>query len=171
MNDNEGFSLIPVPNKCRAAVYRFLAELSEREDLAGEENEDPAGKDGMVPTEAQADTRLWTLEKLIQFANDRSKTASIIGEILDVLVDRPERRLNIDELAKETERPRSQVKTVWTHLGRTLPARYDTKIWPLTAKWATNMDPRPEGPNLVYYWLTDEQAELWKQARDAGRHS
>lgn len=163
VDDIEGFTPILVPNKHRGAVYRFLADLSEREDLAEH--------DGLVPTEVQADAPLWPLEKLIQFANDRSKTASIIGEILDVLVDRPERRLNIDELAKETERPRSQVKTVWTHLGRTLPARYDTKIWPLTAKWAVNMDPRPEGPNLVYYWLTDEQAELWKQARDASRAS
>ncbi|NUU32674.1 hypothetical protein [Arthrobacter sp. C9C5] len=163
MNDDEGFTPILVPNEYRADVYRFLADLSDRGDLG--EHDDP------VPTEAQTDARLWPLEKLIQFANDRSKTASIIGEILDILVVRPERRLSIDELAKETERPRSQVKTVWTHLGRTLPARYDTKIWPLTAKWSANIDPRPEGPNLVYYWLTDEQAELWKQARDASTNS
>ncbi|MCA4132626.1 hypothetical protein [Arthrobacter sp. M4] len=163
MNDNEGFSLISVPNEYVGDVYRLLADLSERQDLAE--------RGSLVPTEAQANGRLWPLEKLIQFANDRSKTASIIGEILDVLVDRPERRLSIDELAKQTERPRSQVKMVWTHLGRTIRARYDTKTWPLTAKWAANMEPRPEGPNVVYYWLTDEQAELWKQARDASRDS
>ncbi|WP_077490877.1 hypothetical protein [Sinomonas mesophila] len=163
MNDNEGFSLVPVPNEYVGAVYRLLADLSERQDLAEH--------DSLVPTGAQANVPLWPLEKLIQFANDRSKTASLIGEILDILVDRPERRLNIDELAKEIERPRSQVKMVWTHLGRTIRARYDTKIWPLTAYWADNMDPRPDGPNVVYYWLTDEQAELWKQARDASRES
>lgn len=163
VNDNEGFSPILVPNEHVPAVHRFIADLIEREDLAEH--------DGLVPAEAQVNARLWTLEKLIQFANDRSTTASIIGEILDILVDRPERRLNIDELAKETERPRSQVKMIWAHLGRILRARYDTKTWPLTARWAVNMDPRPEGPNLVYYWLTDEQAELWKQARDASRDS
>lgn len=137
--------------------------VSEREDLA-----EP---DSLVPAEAQASDWLWPFEKLIQFANDQSKTALIIGEILDLLAGRPERRLTIDELAKETERPRSQIKMIWTHLGRTTRARYDTKTWPLTAKWSANMDPRPEGPNFVYYWLTDEQAELWKQARDASRDS
>lgn len=169
MNDNEGFSPILVPNEHVPAVHRFIADLIEREHLA--EHEDLAEHDGLVPTEAQANAPFWTLEKLIQFANDRSKTASIIGEIMDILVDRPERRLTIDELAKETERPRSQVKMIWAHLGRILRARYHTKSWPLTARWSANMDPRPEGPNLVYYWLTDEQAELWKQARDASRGS
>lgn len=163
MNISEEFTFIAVPNKHVPAVYRFIAELTERDDLV-----EP---DSLVPAETQSGTPFWTLEKLALFASDRSKTAVIMGEILDLLADRPERRLTIDELAKETERPRSQIKMIWTHLGRILRARYGTKDWPVTAKWAVHMTPRPEGPNVVYYWLTDEQAELWKQARDSSREN
>jgi hypothetical protein len=144
---------IAIPTEHVPAVYRLLAQLSEAQ--AGEQT---------APTAGTA----WTDQLYERFARGEVKTTEIVGEVMDLLAEEPVTlKLSIDELAERTGYPRSQMKTVWTHLSRHIRTHYGTDEWPLETVWGSDLT--PPRPQMIYYFLTAEQAEQWKRARGAAR--
>lgn len=149
----EGFHYVAVPAEHVPAVYRLLAELAEKAPVA--------------PTVAlTAEEVKWTAEDLTRFAAGSTKTTELAGRIFDVLTDvREADALTLDELAARTDLPRSQVKTLWTHVSRHLSKHYSTSRPPISTKWGAEFTPPRE--NVVYYYMTPNQAQVWEAARAA----
>ncbi|HMH59088.1 MAG TPA: helix-turn-helix domain-containing protein [Galbitalea sp.] len=151
------FQYIAVPNEHVAAVYRLLAERSESSGKASLEIPDTAH-------DSNSDL-VWNEKMLARFARGENKTTQMVGTIMDLLAENPTEMLTLDELAERTGWPRSQVKTLWTHMTRHTKAHYGTDHWPLRALWGNELD--PPRPQVVYYFLTADEAERWKRARKA----
>lgn len=152
------FKYVAVPTEHLPAVYRLLADLSEATAPATGQPEEVHIGGG--------DDEIWSDDELARFARGDTKTTQLAGLVLDVLAEQPEDQpLTIDELAKRTGLPRSQVKTLWTHVARHLGKHYSTSRPPLTTKWGSQLTPPRE--NVVYYFMTPGQVEAWKRARNA----
>jgi hypothetical protein len=140
---------VAVPTEHVPAVYRLLAQLAESRTT-----NDTSPSNGSV----------WTDALYERFARGDVKTTEIVGEVMDLLAEEPETlKLSIDELAERTGYPRSQMKTVWTHLSRHVRTHYGTEEWPLETAWGTDLT--PPRPQVIYYFLTAEQADQWRRAR------
>lgn len=150
----EPFQYVAVPQQHVAAVYRLLADLTDAGSAAGGEDTSPSfGIDG------------WTEDKLRRFAAGDTKTTQLVAEIMDVLAQTPDQPLTLDELAELTGRPHSQIKTLWTHASRHFAKHYGTSKSPVTKKWGDQLSPQRE--NVVYYFLTADQVEMWERVRQA----
>lgn len=153
---HNGFQYVAVPTVHLPAVYRLLAELSEA----------PSAAPPTVANAASTEDAKWTAEDLTRFARGSTKTTELAGQIFDVLVDvREEDALTLDELAERTGLPRSQVKTLWTHVARHLGKHYATSRPPMSTKWGSEFTPQRD--NVVYYFMTPHQAQVWQDARAA----
>jgi hypothetical protein len=82
---------------------------------------------------------------------------------MDVLAARPKDWLDISELARATNRERSQIRMLWTHLSRHLKAHYNDAPWPVQAKWGSGSTPSRE--SVVFYSLDADQATQWLRVR------
>lgn len=140
------FQYIPVPNHHVSAVFRLLAELD-------------AGIPVAITNEG------WSNADLARLERGEVETTIILSEVMDVLAASPGDWFDITELAKATNRDRSQIRMLWTHLTRHLKAHYDGAGWPVNAKWGTNLAPQRDA--VVYYSLDHDQAAQWKEVRNA----
>jgi len=156
---DEPFHYVAVPQKYVPAVYQLLAELTMADNA-------PVSIETPAINSPTAWSEMWPDEKLARFAAGDTKTTQIAGEIMDVLAEQPENEpLTIDDLAERTGRPRSQVKALWTHVSRHLGKHYGTSHPPLSTKWGSELTPPRD--NVVFYFLTAEQAQAWKRVRGA----
>jgi len=161
---DEQFQYVAVPQRFVPSVYQLLAELSLSEVLIDDDGIEP----DVVEVTSGNDATSWTDEMLERFAAGLTKTTQIAGEIMDVLAQSPDEKLSIDELAERTGRERSQVKALWTHVARHLRKHYGVTHPPLTTKWGADLEPARD--NVVYYFVTPEQADAWRAARTRPKH-
>ena len=137
-------------------MYQLLAELAEASSRA---EVDPAELSQVFGIEG------WTEEKLHRLAAGDTKTTQLISEIMDILAAAPDEALTVDELAERTGHPHSQVTLLWTHASRPLARHHGTSKPPVSRRWGDQL--RPPRENVVYYYMTAEQAAMWGRARNA----
>jgi len=142
---------------------RYLTDLNAPEGADGYEGTEPllAKPSPETPGDNGADTMQWTEQKLRRFIANGTKTADIVGEVLDVISAEPGRKYSLDELAALTEWERNTLRRVWTHLSRHLNKHFGGIDWPLNSAWGGNMGLE----DAQYYWVSPSQAARWNEAR------
>jgi hypothetical protein len=152
---HQPFQYVSVPDPFVPAVYRLLAELGEASSGAE-----------MDPVELSPDFGIdgWTEEKLRRLAAGDTNTTQLVGEILSILAEAPDEALTLDELAQRTGHPYSQVRMLWTSASRHFARHYGTDRSPVSKKAGDQFTPPRD--NVVYYFLTADQAAMWARVRD-----
>ncbi len=140
-------TLVPVhvPRRHLTAVYGFIASL----EAADDEKVSPI-------------TTSWSVADLRRFAQTPTATSLTIGKVLDVLVEQPGQYFSTSELEERTGVPRANLKGAFSALTRHINKHYDGRPWMLEFEWGTRLG--ADYPAEGHYRLTEEQADLWKQA-------
>ena len=149
--ERAAFVPVMVPNALVPEVLRFIADRYDT-PVHG------------VTAEAEDRTYVWPIEKLAKFSASRVKTVVIVSEVLDYLAERPDQPVPTSELAMATGHTYSGLRAAWVKLSRHLEKHYGDPTWPLMSGRGPSVDlPLRE----TYYTIVGEQAERWKQVRQA----
>ncbi|GLY19904.1 hypothetical protein Kisp01_69180 [Kineosporia sp. NBRC 101677] len=144
-------TLVPVhvPRRHLTAVYGFIASL------------EAAGHAEALPEPATT----WSVADLSRFAETPTATSLTIGKVLDVLAGKPGDYFSTTQLEELTGVPRPNLKGAFSALTRHINKHYDGRDWMLEFRWGTELG--AGHPAEAHYRLTEEQADLWKQARSS----
>ncbi len=172
-NGNTGrrFVSVPIPEEYVVHVMSYVAQLDagataampSAAAAAPEEEKEEDLPTATAPVDEQI--QAWPMEDLTRLASGANFTTQLLGEVLDVLADRPEEWLNLDDLAKLTGRDRPTLKGIWTHVGRHIKNSYNGRVWPHDAQWGPHLS--SSKPSVTFYRLSSEQAKRWKEARQS----
>lgn len=115
-----------------------------------------------------ANTPSWTLENLVKLATETGRrTDARWACVMDEASERPLTPLSTTEVAHLTDMTLNE----WRDAQRKLHTRQrelhypGEKDWPLASFWGGDVGANDE----IYVYATDEQADLWKQARGKGK--
>lgn len=145
------FQNVPVPTQYVTAVYGFLSDLER----------------GVAPVETDpsenVDEDVWTDEMLRRLTQSNKKAVIILCKILNVLstAPHPGEWFSLAQLEEETDETQHQLRYIWSSLTRHFASAYDTRTWPVEAKWGTFFSPAKQP--VMFYSITEERAEQWKR--------
>ncbi|MBS2531566.1 hypothetical protein KGQ20_02145 [Catenulispora sp. NF23] len=137
------FVSVPVPAEHVMDVYAFLARLGADQTK--------------VSANAARRYDAWTVEELARLAATDLPSIKTIAEVMNHLAAAPGKKYPMAGLVSMVAVERNQLQGRLSALSRHLNAHYEGIGWPFD--WSEDSN------GEFHYWMDDEIAAKWKQAR------